>query len=57
MTGASVVANYGSVETAKITHENMKMLDYGGKSCNNDINYKYDRCKQDFIYKVNNFEN
>ena len=32
--------------------EVLELLEYNGKPCNNDENYRLDQCKQDFIYQV-----
>jgi hypothetical protein len=50
--GSSFRANYADLRFAHVTHYSMELLNYDGKRCNNDREYNYDKCKQDFIYKV-----
>ena len=35
-----------------VIHESVELLNYDGKNCKNDGDYNYDKCKQDYIYKV-----
>ena len=48
----SVSTKYADIYRAFVTHESIKLLNYDGKKCKNDVEYNYDRCKQDYIYKV-----
>ena len=50
--GSFLSAKYADLSTASVTHESIELLNYDGKSCKNDGDYNYDRCKQDYIYKV-----
>ena len=48
----SLKSEYDEVQQASVTHESIELLNYDGKNCNNDVEYNYDKCKQDYIYKV-----
>ena len=50
--GSSLSAKYADLYDAFVTHESIELLNYDGKNCNNDGEYNYDKCKQDYIYKV-----
>ena len=50
--GSSLKARYADLYRAAVTHESIELLDYDGKHCNNDNEYNYDQCQQDYIYKV-----
>jgi hypothetical protein len=50
--GSSLRAKYADLYRTSVTHESIKLLNYDGKKCENDGEYNYDRCKQDYIYKV-----
>ena len=50
--GSSMSAKYADLYRAWVTRESIELLNYDGKNCNNDDDYNYDKCKQDYIYKV-----
>ena len=50
--GSSLGAIYANLYIASVTHESIELLNYNGKNCNNNREYNYDKCKQDYIYKV-----
>ena len=50
--GSSSKSKYADLYAASVTHESVELLNYDGKNCNNDGEYNYDKCKQDYIYKV-----
>ena len=50
--GSQSSARYADLYAASVTHESIELLHYDGKHCNNDAEYNYDQCKQDYIYKV-----
>ena len=50
--GSQLSARYADLYAASVTHESIELLHYDGKHCNNDAEYNYDQCKQDYIYKV-----
>ena len=43
---------YTELYSLYVTHESIELLNYDGENCNNDREYSYDKCKQDYIYKV-----
>ena len=55
--GSSLGATYADLYIASVTHESIELINYDGKNCNNDGEYNYDKCKQDYIYKVSLNEN
>ena len=50
--GSLLKLKYEEIYEASVTHESIELLNYDGKNCNNDGEYNYDKCKQDYIYKV-----
>ena len=50
--GSLLKSRYEEIYEASVTHESIELLNYDGKNCNNDGEYNYDKCKQDYIYKV-----
>ena len=50
--GSSLRTKYADLYQASVTHESIELLHYDGKNCKNDDKYNYDKCKQDYIYKV-----
>ena len=50
-------AKYADLYRASVTRESIKLLNYDGNYCNNDDQYNYDKCKQDYIHKVSWNEN
>ena len=50
--GSQSSARYADLYAASVTHESIELLHYDGKHFNNDAEYNYDQCKQDYIYKV-----
>ena len=50
--GSLLQLKYEEIFVASVTHESIELLNYDGKSCNNDGEYNYDKCKQDYLYKV-----
>ena len=50
--GSLIKSRYEEIYEASVTHESIELLNYDGKDCNNDGEYNYDKCKQDYIYKV-----
>ena len=52
--GATAAAKFKNIKIASVTYESVNLLNYDGKPCNNDIQYNYDACKQEYIYKVIN---
>ena len=50
--GSSLRAKYADLYRASVTHESIELLNYDGKKCNMESEYNYDKCKQDFIYRV-----
>ena len=50
--GSSMSAKYADLFRASVTREKVELLNYDGNHCNNDGEYNYDKCKQDYIYKV-----
>lgn len=58
MTGASIQPidqNKMDGFAIDVSHESRHMLNYNGNPCNGETDYKYDECKQEYIYKVNIF--
>ena len=55
--GSSLGATYADLYIASVTHESIGLINYDGKNCNTDAEYNYDKCKQDYIYKVSLNEN
>ena len=55
--GSSLGATYADLYIASVTHESIELINYDGKNCNTDAEYNYDKCKQDYIYKVSLNEN
>ena len=55
--GSLLKSEYDEVQRASVTHESIELLNYDGKNCNNDVEYNYDKCKQDYIYKVHTIYN
>ena len=51
--GSSLRTKYANLYEASVTHESIELLNYDGKNCKNDDKYNYDKCKHDYIYKVN----
>ena len=49
---SSISARYADLYVASVTHESIELLNYDGKHCNNDDEYNYDQCRQDYLYKV-----
>ena len=52
--GATTAAKFKNIQSASVTYESVNLLNYDGKPCNDDIQYNYDDCKQEYIYKVIN---
>ena len=52
--GATAAAKFKNIQSASVTYESVNLLNYDGKPCNDDIQYNYDECKQEYIYKVIN---
>ena len=52
--GATAAAKFKNIQSATVTYESVNLLNYDGKPCNDDIQYNYDDCKQEYIYKVIN---
>ena len=50
--GSSLRTKYADLYQASVTHESIELLHYDGKKCKSDGKYNYDKCKQDYIYKV-----
>ena len=50
--GSSLSSKYSDLSQASVTHESIQLLTYDGKNCNNNKGYNYDKCKQDYIFKV-----
>ena len=50
--GSSLRAKYADLYKASVTHQSIELLNYDGKNCNNDGDYNYDTCKENYIYKV-----
>ena len=50
--GATTAAKFKNIQSASVTYESVNLLNYNGKPCNDDIQYNYDECKQEYIYKV-----
>ena len=50
--GSSLGATYTDLYISSVTHESVELINYDGKNCNTDAEYNYDKCKQDYIYKV-----
>ena len=50
--GSSLRAKYADLYKASVTHQSIELLNYDGKNCNNDGDYNYDQCKENYIYKV-----
>ena len=50
--GSSIGATYADLYISSVTHESVELINYDGKNCNTDAEYNYDKCKQDYIYKV-----
>ena len=47
-----ISAKYAELHSVYVLHESIELLNYDGENCNNDREYSYDKCKQDYIYKV-----
>ena len=43
---------YRESRKAVVSHEITNLLDYDSKPCIREANYRFDSCKEDFIYKV-----
>ena len=52
MAGSSPKAYYKEFSKLTVTHEILELLDYGGEKCNNNRDYKYDMCRQNYIFQV-----
>ena len=52
ISGSLLKSKYNEIYHASVTHESIQLLNYDGMNCNNDGKYNYDKCKQDYIYKV-----
>jgi hypothetical protein len=52
ISGSVLKSKYDEIYHASVTHESIQLLNYDGMNCNNDGKYNYDKCKQDYIYKV-----
>ena len=50
--GSKMSAKYADLYQASVTRDSIKLLNYDGNYCNNDDEYNYDKCKQDYIDKV-----
>ena len=48
----SISAKYAELSSVYVIHESIELLNYDGENCNNDREYSYDKCRQDYIYKV-----
>ena len=52
--GATAAAKVKNIQSASVTYESVNLLNYDGKPCDNNNQYNYDECKQEYIYKVIN---
>ena len=43
---------YYDTDVVKVKHEIMDLLDYDHEPCVDDDMYRYDQCKQNYIFKV-----
>ena len=52
LTSESPEVNFEDTCKLALTHEIVHLLDYDSRPCIQDINYRNDFCRRDFIFKV-----
>ena len=52
MAGSSPKGYYNEFSKMTVTHEILELLDYAGEECNNNKDYEYDMCRQNYIFQV-----